>query len=152
YYRFAFDTARKAERTMKLELMQPELEATTYVKFNYWDTGRQGLLSGDALYLDLKRMELAYQEYNMRDLELTRSVSLRQLNPLELLRLKIEGYCDVSIPEWFYDRDCPGHYLRRIKSIAVSIPCVVGPYTSVHCTLTLQKSSIRVNALLLNGK
>ena len=29
YYRFAFDTARKAERTMKQELMRPELDART---------------------------------------------------------------------------------------------------------------------------
>ena len=28
YYRFAFDTARKAEQTMKQELMRPELDAT----------------------------------------------------------------------------------------------------------------------------
>src|SRR4030095_4359898 len=42
YYRFAFDTARKAEQTMKRELMRPELDATEYVKFNYWDGGRKG--------------------------------------------------------------------------------------------------------------
>ncbi len=35
YYRFAFDTARKAERTMKQELMPPELDAQDFVKFNY---------------------------------------------------------------------------------------------------------------------
>ena len=45
YYRFAFDTARKAEQTMKRELMRPELDATDYVKFNYWDGGRRGLLA-----------------------------------------------------------------------------------------------------------
>jgi Tc toxin complex TcA C-terminal TcB-binding domain len=59
YYRFAFDTARKAEQTIKRELMRPEVDATTYVNFNYWDGGRKGLLSGEALYLDLKRMEMA---------------------------------------------------------------------------------------------
>jgi hypothetical protein len=40
YYRFAFDTARKAEQTMKRELMRPEVDATDYVKFNYWVAGR----------------------------------------------------------------------------------------------------------------
>lgn len=153
YYRFAIDVAQKAERTMKRELMRPELDAASYVQFNYWDTGRQGLLSGEALYFDLKRMERAYHDYNLRELELTRAVSLRQLDPAALLNLKITGHCDnVSIPEWLYDRDCPGHYLRRIKSIAISIPCVAGPYTGVHCTLTLQESWIRKSPLLLNGK
>jgi hypothetical protein len=49
----------------------------------------------------------------------------------------------VTIPEWLYDLDCPGHYTRRIKSVALSIPSVVGPYTSVNCTLSLLKSSLR---------
>ena len=27
---------------MKQELMRPELDATQFVQFNYWDTGHQG--------------------------------------------------------------------------------------------------------------
>jgi hypothetical protein len=143
YYRFAFVTARQAEKTMKQELMRPEVDGQTFIKFNYWDGGRKGLLSGEALHLDLKRMELAYHENNRRELELTRHVSLRQLDPLALLRLKTAGSCTVTIPEWLYDLDCPGHYLRRIKSVALSIPSVVGPYTSLNCTLSLLRSSLR---------
>jgi hypothetical protein len=151
YYRFAFDTARKAERTMKLELMRPEVDATDYVKFNYWDGGRKGLLSGEALHLDLKRMEMAYHDNNKRELELTRHVSLRQLDPLALLTLKATGRCEVTIPEWLYDRDCPGHYMRRLKFVALSIPSVVGPYTSMNCTLSLLRSTVRRKPLLSDG-
>jgi hypothetical protein len=152
YYRFAFDTARKAERTMKQELMRPELDAQDFVKFNYWDGGRKGLLSGEALYLDLKRMEIAYHDNNKRELELTRHVSLRQLDPLALLTLKSTGTCPVTIPEWLYDRDCPGHYMRRLKTVALSMPSVVGPYTSVHCTLSLLRSSVRKSPTLKDGE
>lgn len=148
YYRFAFDTARKAEREMKQELMRPEVDAQDFVKFNYWDGGRKGLLSGEALHLDVKRMEMAYHDNNKRELELTRHVSLRQLNPLALLMLKATGSCTVTIPEWFFDRDCPGHYMRRIKSVALSIPSVVGQYASVNCTLSLLRSSLRKSPLM----
>jgi Tc toxin complex TcA C-terminal TcB-binding domain len=151
YYRFACDTARKAEQTMKRELMRPELDATNFIQFNYWDTGHQGLLSGEALYLDIKRMEMAYHDNNKRELELTRHVSLRQLDPLTLLTLKITGSCTVTVPEWLYDRDCPGLYMRRIKSVSLSIPSVVGPYTSINCTVSLQSSTLRVSPLLTNG-
>jgi hypothetical protein len=151
YYRLAFDTARQAEQTMKQELMRPELDATTFVQFNYWDTGHQGLLSGEALYLDVKRMELAYHDNNKRELEMTRHVSLRQLDPLALLTLKVTGTCTVSVPEWLYDRDCPGHYMRRVKSIGLSVPAVAGPYTGVNCTVTLQSSSVRTSPLLKNN-
>jgi Tc toxin complex TcA C-terminal TcB-binding domain len=143
YYRFAFDTARTAERTMKQELMRPDLDAQTFVKFNYWDGGRKGLLAGETLHLDVKRVELAYLENNKRELELTRHVSLRQLDPVALLTLRATGHCVVNVPEWLFDRDCPGHYMRRIKSVAVSVPSVVGPYTSLNCTLSLLRSSVR---------
>ncbi|KKO19787.1 MAG: hypothetical protein L3J18_05390 [Candidatus Brocadia sp.] len=148
YYRFAFDMARKAEQTMKRELMRPEVDATDYIKFNYWDAGRKGLLSGEALYLDVKRMEMAYHENNKREYEITKHVSLRQLNPLALLALKATGACEVTLPEWLFDLDCPGHYMRRIKNVSLSIPSVTGPYTSVSCTLSLLKSSLRKSPLL----
>lgn len=151
YYRFAFDTARKAERTMKQELMRPEVDTQDFVRFNYWDGGRKGLLSGEALYLDIKRMEMAYFENNKRELELTKHVSLRQLDPVALIALKAIGTCQVAIPEWLYDLDGPGHYMRRIKSVAVSVPSVAGPYTSVNCTLSLLKSSLRKSPLPKDG-
>jgi hypothetical protein len=118
YYRFACDPARKSEQTMKRELMRPELDAAQFIQFNYWDAGHQGLLSGEALYLDVKRMEMAYHDNNKRELELTRHVSLRQLDPLALLSLRITGSCTVNVPEWLYDLGCPGHYMRRIKNVS----------------------------------
>lgn len=151
HYRFAFDTARRAEKAMKQELMRPELDNQDFVKFNYWDVGRKGLLSGEALYLDLKKMEMAYHDNNKRELELTKHVSLRRLSPIALLSLKATGSCQITIPEWLYDVDCPGHYLRRIKSVALSIPSVVGPYTNVHCTLSLLKSTLRKSPLPKDG-
>jgi Tc toxin complex TcA C-terminal TcB-binding domain len=151
YYRFACDTARKAEQTMKQELMRPELDATQFIQYNYWDSGHQGLLSGEALYLDVKRMEMAYHDNNKRELELTRHVSLRQLDPLALLAFKVTGSCTVTVPEWLYDWDCPGHYHRRVKALAASTPSVVGPNTSLNLTVTLQSSTIRVSPLLANG-
>lgn len=151
YYRFAFDTARKAQDTMKRELMRPELDDQDFIKFNYWDAGRKGLLCGETLYLDLKRMELAYHEYNRREFELTKTISLRRLDPMALLNFRATGTCTVTIPEWLFDLDCPGHYMRRIKSVAVSIPAVVGPYSSLNCTVSLQKSSLRKSAQLKDG-
>src|SRR5215470_5144572 len=48
------------------------------------------------------------QPTSKRELELTRHVSLRQLDPLALLALRTTGSCTVTVPEWLYDRDCPG--------------------------------------------
>jgi cell division protein FtsB len=142
-FQFAFEVARKAERALQLELGDSSL---SYIQFGYL-AGKEGLLAGEKLYQDIKRMELAYADLNRREYELTKHVSLLQVDPAALLRLRASGSCTVTLPEELFDFDGPGHYFRRIKSVALSIPCVSGPYTSVNCTLTLLKSSIRVSAL-----
>lgn len=146
-FQFAFDIAKKAERALQHELGNPEL---SYLKFGYL-AGKEGLLAGEKLNLDIKRMEMAYQELNQREYELTKHVSLLQVDPLALVKLRTTGSCAVRLPEALFDMDGPGHYFRRIKTVAVSIPCVTGPYTSVNCTLTLLKSSIRKTQILRDG-
>jgi hypothetical protein len=49
----------------------------------------------------------------------------------------------MRIPEVLFDLDFPGHYLRRLKSVSLSIPCVTGPYTGIHATLRLTRSLVR---------
>jgi len=141
-FQLAFDTAKKAERALQHELGDPSL---TYLQFGYL-AGKEGLLAGEKLYLDVKRMEMAYLELNRREYELTKHVSLLQVDPLALIQLRTTGRCTVKLEESLFDMDGPGHYFRRIKNVAVSIPCVAGPFTSVNCTLTLLKSSIRTTA------
>lgn len=143
-FQFAFDIARKAERALQHELGNPEL---SYLQFGYL-AGKEGLLAGEKLYLDIKRMEMAYHEQNQRELELTKHVSVLQLDPLALVQLRATGRCTIQLPESLFDMDGPGHYFRRIKTVAVSIPCVAGPYASINCTLTLLKSSIRKTAVI----
>jgi len=143
-FQFAFDIAKRAERALQHELGDPGL---SYLQFGYL-AGKEGLLAGERLYLDIKRMEMAYHELNQREYELTKHISLLQVNPLALVQLRATGRCTVTLPEELFDMDGPGHYFRRIKSVAVSIPCVTGPYTSINCTLTLSKSSIRKSSLI----
>jgi len=143
-YQLAYDVAKRAEGAYRHEL---GLSDSRFVQFGYWDNLKKGLLAGEKLHYDLRRMELGYLDQNRRDLELTKHVSLRQLNPLALLTLKATGTCQVMVPEWLYDLECAGHYMRRIKNVALSIPSVVGPYTSVNCTLSLLKSSLRKSSI-----
>jgi hypothetical protein len=151
YYRFAFDTARKAELAMKRELMRPELDATDYIKFNYWDGGRKGLLSGEALYKDARRLLTAYRENNIGEYEIIKNVSVLQVNPWAVLQLRTKRKCTFVLREELWDGDTPGHYCRRIWSVAASMFLNKGPYTSVNCRLTLLKSSIRKNSQLKDG-
>ena len=140
-YQLAYDLARRAERAWQHELALD----TTFIQFGYWDSLKKGLLAGERLHHDLRRMDAAYLDANRRDYELVRHVSLRELDPAALLHLRREGSCTVTIPEEWFDLATPGHYRRRIKTVSLSIPSVTGPYASVPCTLTLQRHELRVS-------
>lgn len=146
-FQLAFDIGRKAERALQRELGDPQ---ASYLEFGYLG-GREGLLAGERLYLDLKRMEMAYDDLNEREYELTRHVSLMQVDPTALLRLRQTGRCTFKLAEELFDLGGAGHYFRRIRTVAVSLPCVVGPYASVNCTLSLLRSSVRTSPLLREG-
>jgi hypothetical protein len=143
-YQLAYETAKKAEKAFQFER---GLSDSSYIQFGYWDSLKKGLLSGERLYLDLKRMETAYLDLNNREYEITKNISLLLLDPQALIALKETGHCLVNLPEAFFDMDYPGHYMRRIKSVSLTIPCVTGPYTSVNCTLTLLQSRIRTDSI-----
>jgi hypothetical protein len=142
-YKLAYDLAKRAERTYREEL---GISQSDFVRFGYWDNLRKGLLAGEQLAFDLKRMDVSYLEKNKRDYELTKHISLLQLDPRALIQLRQTGECELQIPEWWFDLDTPGHYLRRIKYVSLSIPCVTGPYSGVNCQVTLLKSTTRVTS------
>lgn len=143
-YQLAFDMAKRAEKNFRYELGLPS-SSTAYIKFGYWDSLKKGLLSGDKLMFDINKMEGAYLEQNKREFELTKHISLTKLSPNSLMELKQNGSCLLEIPEWWFDMDYPGHYMRRIKSVSISIPCIVGPYTNVNCTMTMQSNKVRTS-------
>jgi hypothetical protein len=97
------------------------------------------------LQYDLRRLDSAYVERNRREFELTKNISLALHDPLALIRLRETGRCFFQLPEELFDMDYPGHYFRRIKSVSMTLPCIVGPYTTASCTLRLLKNTIRVN-------
>ncbi|WP_170320027.1 neuraminidase-like domain-containing protein [Polyangium spumosum] len=142
-YKLAYELAKRAERAFQFELAQP---GASYITFGYWDSVKKGLLAGERLQLALRRMEAAYLEQNKREYEITKHISLAEIDPQALLRLRETTKCEIKLPEALFDQDWPGHYLRRIKSVSMTVPVVNGPYASVNCKLTLLKSSVRMKS------
>jgi mevalonate kinase len=142
-YKLAYGLAKRAERVYRHEL---GITDSAFVQFGAWDSLHKGLLAGEKLSLDLRRLEHAYLEGNKREHEITKHVSLALLNPETLLELRETGTCEFSMPELLFDLDFPGHYYRQIKSVRLTVPCVTGPYTGVNAKLTLLKNRTRKTA------
>lgn len=143
-YNLAYDLAKKAEKTYCFER---GVSSTNFIQAGYFDAGREGLLAGEQLYVGLKQLEAAYQHERGYDYEITRHVSLSQLDPLAIIQLRETGKCEFAIPEALFDLDYPGHYKRRVKSVSLSIPCIAGPYTGVNAILTLLEHKFRNTAI-----
>lgn len=147
-YEMALELARRAERAYRFERLDGNAR---FVAPTHWDSLKRGLLAGERLHHDLRRMEKAFLETERRDHEITRHISVAQLAPEQLLSLREAGVCEIAVPESLFDRDHPGQYHRRIKSVSISIPAVVGPYGGVHARLTLLSSVIRRTTAIPDG-
>ena len=143
-YTMAVNAARKAESALTFE---GGARATLLRQGGYWDASRDGLMSADHLYLDLKRLESAHADLHS-DYCITKIVSLKELDPLALLKLRLKGTCAFAVSETQFDADFPGHYLRRIKSVALSISATVGTAIGMNGTLQLTASQYRTSPLV----
>jgi hypothetical protein len=148
-HQLAHDWALRAERAAQIELHRPQL---SHIRFGNWDGLRKGLLAGESLASDIRHLRMAHAEYDLREEEMVKHVSLARLDPEALVRLRETGRAEFSIPEAAFDLDVPGQYLRRIHSVAVTLPCVSGPYTGVHCRMTLLRSTVRTSTGLMGAQ
>ena len=154
-YKLSFEMAKSAEKAFQFERGLPESEVN-FINGQYWDSQRKGLLAGASLGLDVDRMEKAFIETNSRRLEITKNVSLLDLDPLAFLQLKTGGVCEFSLSEGFFDYDFPGHYCRQVKTIALTFDA--GEGVVVNATLTqlthktVMEPDLKAVKFLLNPK
>jgi hypothetical protein len=131
-YQLAYTYAMKAQLAFQMETDMP---AANFLTINYWDSLRKGLLAGEYLMLSLQRMNVQYQTVNTRRYEIEKNISLAMTNPQAFLDLKAKGTCNFSFTEELFDYDYPGQYARKITTMSVTIPAVVGPYQNIKATL-----------------
>jgi hypothetical protein len=141
-YEMAHRAAEEAQRAFNFERGHTTRQ---FIPEGIWENLHEGLMAGERLDFALRHMEKEYLDENVREYELTKHFSLRYHFPMEFLRIKETGQCEIEMPEWMFDLDYPGQYMRRIKNMSLTIPCVTGPYTGVHCRATLLSSVTRVD-------
>lgn len=125
---------------------------TRFTLTNVWADNYHGLTAGETMKLSLLRMESAYLNRHERRLELTKTVSLKKLFELKtkdapegikwekvletFLSDEGTGTIPFNLTALAFDQDYPGHYLRQLVNVSVSIPAVIGPYQDIRATLT----------------
>jgi len=141
-YQLAYSLALQAQNAFQYELGSSD----TFIQFGYWDSQHKGLTAGESLLFDLRRMQAQYLAENTRELELTKHISLVLDAPEALVTLRETGTCQIALDEILFEEDHPGLYFRRLRSVALTVPCVTGMYTGVNATLTLTNAMVRTQA------
>ncbi|TGO35955.1 hypothetical protein BHYA_0139g00010 [Botrytis hyacinthi] len=140
-YELSMTMALRAESSFNFEAGS---KSSIINKGGYWNASQDGLLAAESLYLDLRRLESAQLDCTAADYNISKTVSLKDFDPMALMKLRITGTTDFSIGELLYDMDFPGHYMRRIRSVSVSVPSDIENGTNTNAVLTLLQHKYRV--------
>jgi hypothetical protein len=123
-----------------------------YIQDDYWDApsedmlsitstsgktkDRRGLTGSARLLQDLYQLDQYAFETDKRKLQLTKTISLAALAPIEFQRFRETGVLDFKTTMEQFDRDFPGHYLRLIKRVRTSVIALIPPTQGIRATLS----------------
>ncbi|GAA3573423.1 hypothetical protein GCM10022419_062990 [Nonomuraea rosea] len=144
-FQLAYDAARSAEAAYRFERGVRAGEAEV-IRPAYWESRRSGLQAAESLGMDLERLGQAYITGNVRGLEITKKVSLLELDAVALLRLRSGGRCEFTLGEDLFDRDFPGHFLRQLRTVSVTFTDTAGEQLGLNATLTQLNSKTVLEA------
>ncbi|GGK43688.1 Tc toxin subunit A-related protein [Aliivibrio fischeri] len=118
---------------------------SNFVQPGVWNDLYQGLLVGESMKLGLVQMDQAFTYQNSRRQEITKTISLKEHceknGPESFDSLKNTGSIEFSFTDSHFN-DFPDLTNLRIKSVAVSLPALIGPYQDICATLTQKSSTI----------
>ena len=130
-----------------------ERQATppSFIQADYWEVAsadgqhgaadgqapdRRGLTGSARLLQDLTRLDQYAFETDRRKLQLTKTISLAQLAPIELQRFRETGVLIFGTPLKMFDAELPGHYLRLVRRVRTSVVALIPPTQGIRATLS----------------
>jgi len=146
---------QQATATAKMAQNQLAFERQTlppgFIMDDYWDVptdsvavatvgsgsaDRRGMTGSARLLQDITKLDQYAFETDKRKLQITRTFSLSHLAPVEFQRFRESGVLTFMTPMELFDRDFPGHYLRLIREVRVSVIALTPSTEGIRATLT----------------
>lgn len=153
YLQLATSTAKLAENQLAFERQETP---PPFIQADYWEVpdshglgslsagegpDRRGLTGSARLRRDTEALDQYAFETDRRKLQLTSTLSLARMAPVEFQQFRESGVMTFATSMEFFDRQFPGHYLRLIKRVRVSVIALVPPVQGIHATLTAAGNS-----------
>jgi hypothetical protein len=144
-------TAKLAEDQLAFERQQP---SRSIIKGDYWEVpvdgigrhggdpaDRGGVTGAARLLADIVDLDQHAFFADRRRLQLTKTISLSRLDPIAFERFRASGVIVFGTPESLFDEGFPGHYVRLIKQMRVSLVALTSPLEGIRAMLTSSGSS-----------
>lgn len=144
-YRFFLQQAAAIARLAEAQLAFERQEIPPpFIQGDYWAPpsslvaggSTKGITGSERLLRDMYELDQYAFRTDQRKLQLSKTISLAQLDPLGFRRFQETGVMRFTVPGGLFDRDFPGHYLRLIKRVCLAVTAPIPPTQGIHATLT----------------
>ncbi len=144
----ATSTAQVAMNQLAFERQE---DVPPFIKNDYWqapsDSGtlsvngsggpnREGLTGSARLLQDITRLDQFAFETDKRKLQLSKTISLATLDPVSFHNFRQTGKIVFNTSAGLFDKDFPGHYLRLIKRVKVTVIGLISPVEGIKASLS----------------
>jgi hypothetical protein len=136
--------AQLAQAQLAFQRQEPSREL---IQRDYWQgppdpatlgdgPDRRGLTAAERLLQDITQLDQYAFDTDRRKLQLTQTLPLSRFAATELQQLRDTGVLTVATPEGLFDADFPGHYLRLVKRIKITVLALTPPVRGLRATLS----------------
>ena len=144
-HQLAFESQERVPVLIRRDYWQPSDDALLGETDQQRD--RQGLTGSARLLQDLYQLDQFAFDTTRRKLQLSRTLSLARLAPLEFQLFRETGVLTFATPTALFDQDFPGHYLRLVKRVRTSVVALTPPQEGIRATL----SNLGVSRVVVGG-
>jgi hypothetical protein len=148
FLRQATSTALSASNQLAFER---QTTVPSYIQSDYWAApssgtlsssgtsstpDRRGLTGAERLLQDIYQLDQYAVDSDTRKLQLTKTLSLSSIDPVAFQQFRDTGVLNIITPASLFDRDFPGHYLRLVKQVKVSVIALIPPTDGIKASLS----------------
>lgn len=143
FLRLAAATAQQAELQLAFERQE---QPQRLIRADYWAAAsqnggsyapdRRGITGSARLMQDLYTLDQQAFSSERRLLNLSQSFSLARLMPVEFESLRRTGQLSFATPMAWFDEGFPGHYMRLIKRVRLTVAALIPPTTGIRASLS----------------
>jgi len=131
-----FERQERPLSVIQSDYWQAPSQAGTSSSGNGQAPDRRGLTGSALLLQDIYQLDQYAFETDKRKLQLSKTISLAQLDPFAFQHFRETGVLRFATPMQLFDQEFPGHHLRLIKRVRTSVIALIPPTQGIRATLS----------------